>query len=107
MRNEDELMRREEIERKLKQQQQYQQDQKSLEERLHKTLLDSVTKSVKQPGSNEHLTGCKKGGAFIAGRTQLFEEKAAELVNFAQKPSTGPKNFKYQVCSIIFFGRNV
>lgn len=93
LKNEEDSRRRGEIERKNKQQQQYQHEQKELEEKLHKKLVESLA-----PKSTTKIASAKKGN-LIAGRTMLFEQKAAELARSAPKPSTKPKSFKYQVSS--------
>ena len=93
LKNEEDSRRRGEIERTNKQQQQYQQEQKELEEKLHKKLVESLA-----PKSTTKIASAKKGN-LIAGRTMLFEQKAAELARSAPKPSMKPKNFKYQVSS--------
>jgi hypothetical protein len=46
-------------------------------------------------------SGHSKKGKLIAGRTQMFEEKMAELVS-SVKPMKKPKNFKWQVLYAYF-----
>lgn len=97
MRAEEEVRRREEALRKEEQQKIFAAERRQLENKLHEQL--NVTQNTKQPQLNktQSVDSASKKGKLITGRTQLFEQKAAELAKSMPKPLTKPKTFKFQV----------
>lgn len=101
MRAEEETRRREEVQRKEEQQKTFAEERRQLESQLHQSHLSAAT--AKSPSCNGHLAkaqsvdSCTKKGQLIAGRTQLFEQKVAEIAESMPRPVTKPKNFKFQV----------
>lgn len=97
MRTEEEERRREEARRKEEQQSIFATERRQLENKLHEQL--TAVQAAKQPQltKTQSVDSAAKKGKLIAGRTQLFEQKAAELVKSMPKPLVKPKTFKFQV----------
>ncbi|KAF7638988.1 hypothetical protein Mgra_00001514 [Meloidogyne graminicola] len=102
MRDEEELRRKEEANKRKQLQEQYAYEQQQMTEKLHKIHLKKIEEQKQQQfgksisfDSSSINTG--KMGKLISGRTQMFEQKVAELVQNTTKPLKKPKNFKWQV----------
>lgn len=101
-RDEEEARKREEAERRRQIQEQAHREQTELAAQLHKAHLEKMTEKAQMIKSQSldaaaPPTPTSKMGKFISGRTQMFEQKVAELTNSATKPIKKPKDFKWQV----------
>uniref|UniRef100_A0A915DII8 Drebrin-like protein n=1 Tax=Ditylenchus dipsaci TaxID=166011 RepID=A0A915DII8_9BILA len=99
MRAEEESRRREEVQRKEEQQKTFAIERRQLESQLHQTHLNAAASNTnpKNLVKAQSVDSSSKKGKLIAGRTQLFEQKVAEIAKSMPKPLTKPKNFKFQV----------
>uniref|UniRef100_A0A1I8B7B3 SH3 domain-containing protein n=1 Tax=Meloidogyne hapla TaxID=6305 RepID=A0A1I8B7B3_MELHA len=101
MRDEEELRRKEEANKRRQLQAQYAHEQQEMSEKLHKLHLERMEAQKQQQfGKSQSFDSSSinagKMGKLISGRTQMFEQKVAELSE-STKPLKKPKNFKWQV----------
>lgn len=97
MRAEEESRRREEALKKEEQQKQFAEERKRLDKQLHETHIKAGAAQAPKSAPPLLPPQSPKKGNLISGRTQMFEQKVAEIVNSMPKPLKKPKNFKYQV----------
>uniref|UniRef100_A0A914D894 Drebrin-like protein n=1 Tax=Acrobeloides nanus TaxID=290746 RepID=A0A914D894_9BILA len=101
MQAEEDARRREEVKKNEDRNRQLAEERKQVEKELHETYISSATaKSPTAPANQldyKSYAQQPKKGNLITGRTQMFEQKVAELVATAPKPLAKPKNFKYEI----------
>lgn len=99
MRAEEEAHRRDEAQRKADVAKAYAEERKRLEQKLHETHLSAATAKphmIKSQSVDSSQAAPQKK-SLIAGRTQMFEAKVAELAATKPPPLKRPKDFKYKV----------
>uniref|UniRef100_A0A7E4USP3 Drebrin-like protein n=1 Tax=Panagrellus redivivus TaxID=6233 RepID=A0A7E4USP3_PANRE len=94
---EEEERRREEIKRNEERTKLFQMERKQLETKLHQTHINAQAPKQQYVPPLAALGNAPKKSTLITGRTQLFEQKVLDLLDTSVKPSTKPKNFKYEV----------
>lgn len=98
MRAEEEARRRGETLKLEEQRRVFAEERRCLEMQLHQTHLAKMAEQQAVTIQNPPLAQLhKKSSPLIAGRTQLFEQKMAELASTIPKPMKKPKTFKFEV----------